>query len=177
MRTTNILAIIALGGAAIAVPAAAQGKPDEARPQVLTQLYDCGRIVDAAQRLACFDARVAELRSAEEARTIAFADRSKLKDKRRGLFGLSLADLNPFNDRDSEAEEIKQIDSTIGSAGQAGYKWTFTLADGARWVQIDSRTVVRHPVPGMKVTIKKGVIGNYAASFDGQPAIKVRRVN
>ena len=163
---------------AAALPAAAKGKDDLNldTPKVVQDLFDCRQIADATERLACYDQKVAAMRQAKEARDIVVADKAEVREARKGLFGLSLPSLKLFGGG-NDADEVKEIDAVVKSAQQGRYgAWQFTLEDGATWQQIDSETVVFGPHSGSKVRIKRGAFGSFKANIDGQPGIKVRRI-
>lgn len=145
-------------------------------PKIFKDLVDCRQITDAAQRLACYDEKVATLEKAQQSRDIVIADKAEVREAKKGLFGLTLPSIKLFGGGSSD-DEIKEIDAVVRIARQVGYgAWQFTLDDGATWQQIDSETVVFEPRAGSKVRIKRGALGSFIANIDGQPGIKVRRV-
>lgn len=160
-------------------PAAAARDTDAAKldtPKIFKDLVDCRQVTDPGQRLACYDQKVAALEQAQQSRDIVIADKAEVREARKGLFGLSLPSIKLFGGG-SEDDEIKEIDAVAKSARQVGYgAWQFTLEDGATWQQIDSETVVFGPHSGSKIKIKRGALGSFKANIDGQPGIKVRRV-
>lgn len=165
------------GGLCGAAPAAAPA----ARPDVLRKLVDCRAIQDATARLACYDAQVGALDVAEQRRDVVVMERKQVVEARKSLFGFSLPSLSLFGGGDKaekDGDSISQIETTIARARQTGYgQWSFTLADGARWVQTDSKTLAVPPAPGQKIRIRKGAMTSYFANIEGQPGIRVRREN
>lgn len=158
-----------------AAPALAQGAA-AGKPQALTRVLDCRTRAAPEERLACFDREVAALEAAEASRELVVVDQQQLRRTRRSLFGLSLPDLNIFGDGNDDEEAVTALESTIRSASQSAYgKWTLTLADGARWMQIDSRNLRKEPRAGDPIRIRRGAVGSYLANIDGQIAIRVRR--
>ena len=159
--------------------ASAQERPQE-RPQALNRLVACRSISATAERLACYDREVAAVDAAERARDLVVVDRQQVRRTRRSLFGLALPNLGIFgddNDDDSEEEQASVLESTIRTVRQdADGKWTFTLEDGARWTQVDTRDLQRDPRPGNRVRIRRAGLGSYLANIDGQLAIRVRRI-
>lgn len=173
-----IVLLAAVPALAVAPAAAARGakaaKLDA--PKIFKDLVDCRQVTDAAERLACYDQKVAALEKAQQSRDIVIADKAEVREARKGLFGLSLPSIKLFGGG-SDEDEIKEIDAVVKSAHQVGYgAWQFTLEDGATWQQIDSETVVFGPHSGSKVKIKRGALGSFKANIDGQPGIKVHRV-
>lgn len=161
---------------------ASQTAHAEERPRAapFQKLLDCRSLTDSAQRLACYDAQVDTLESAEQKKEIVIVDKEQVREARRGLFGFTLPSLKIFGGgKDApEEEELKEIEATIRGTGRTpDGGWTFTLEDGARWYQIDNNIVARSPKAGSKVKIKRAALGSYFASIDGQPGIRVKRSN
>ena len=169
---TPIFAVLA----AAAAPAAAQ-EPEPERPEALTRLVECRNVPSEAERLACYDREVAAFEAAERSRELVVMDRQQVRRTRRTLFGLALPDLNIFGDDNEDEEEgASQIETTLRSAAEDPYgKWILVLEDGARWRQIDSRTLAREPRGGQTIRIRRAAMGSYLANIDGQIAIRVRR--
>jgi hypothetical protein len=157
---------------------------DEAKPRtpILAKLVECRGIADDAGRLACYDLQVKQLDQAERNQEVVVVDRTQIRKARRSLFGLTLPDLSIFGDRDErggqEEEGVTKIESTIRSAAQnANGRWVLTLEDGAKWIQVDTRTVARSPRPGMPIVIRRAAMGSFLANIDKQIAIRVDRFN
>ena len=175
--STGMVAIAGL--VLLAAPAAsapkkvAEGPP----PAQVTALLQCRNIADGAERLACFDKAAAAVDEAVAKRDIVVIDREGVKKTKRGLFGFSIPNLGIFGD-DSDEVEIKQIEGTVVStAFNADGGYIFRLADGSRWTQIDSKPFAIEPRNGEKVTVKKGALGSYFLTVEGQPGVKVKRIN
>ncbi|OHT22036.1 hypothetical protein [Edaphosphingomonas haloaromaticamans] len=155
----------------------------EGRPEIFTKLIECRSIADAAQRLACYDERVAALDTAEAQSDVVVVDKGQVRKAKRTLFGLSLPALTIFEGNDKEKareEEIKEIESTIKEASPlkgTQDRWVIVLEDGARWVQTEAKRINRAPKPGMSIKIRQAALGSYFANIDGQTAIRVRREN
>jgi hypothetical protein len=161
--------------AVVAAPAAAGGKdkPD-ARAPLFDQVVQCRAIADQTQRLACYDKAVAALDQAEKAHKIDVMDKSQVHEARRSLFGFSLPKIHLFGNGDDE--EVTQIDAVVASTTRdRDNRLIFTIDSGARWHQIDDRTVVGVK-RGVKVTIKDAAFGSYFANFP-HGAMRVRREN
>lgn len=172
-------AIIAVPLCLIAAPALAQKEPPK-RPEAFEKLINCRAIADSTARLACYEAQVERLDTAEKNSEVVVLDKAEVRKARRGLFGFTVPDLGIFGGRKSEAEdneEITQIESTIKWAGinRVG-KWTFIIEDGARWVQTDTADI-RIPKVGMKIRIREAAMGSYFANINDRPGIRVRRGN
>ncbi len=166
---------IAAAAFLFAAPGLAQQRNAE-RPQAVTRLLECRGIQPAEARLACYDRQVAAFEAAEASQELVVYDRERLRQTRRSLFGIALPNLSIFGGGDDE-DGVTQIESTIRALRQDPYgKYTFTLADGARWVQIDSREMRATPRVGQPIRIRRAMMGSYLANVNNQIAIRVRRV-
>ena len=172
------IAIAAAALVGLASGASAQReRPDQERPEVLGRVVECRAIAAPEERLACFDRAVAALDAAQTSGQLVAMDRQQVRRTRRSLFGLGLPDLGIFGDDNEDEEQARQIESTIRSASQnAVGKWIITLADGARWLQTDSRNLNIEPRQGHPVRIRRAARGSYLANVNGQVAIRVRRI-
>ena len=157
--------------AASAPKKVAEGPP----PAQVTELLNCRGIADSGQRLACYDRTAASIGDAVAKRDIVVFDRESVKKTKRGLFGFSIPNLGLFGD-DNDEVSIKQIDSTIAATSvnrDGGY--IFVLEDNTQWSQVDGKPVALPPRRGDKAVVKKGTLGSYFLSFDGQAGVKVKR--
>lgn len=160
----------------ITAPALAQERRQQARPQALTRVLECRAIQATAERLACYDREVAAFEAAESTQQVVVYDREQLRQTRRSLFGIALPNLSIFGGGGDE-DGVTQIESTIRGLRQDPYgKYTFTLEDGARWVQIDTRDLRLPPRVGQPIRIRRAMMGSYLANVGNQAAIRVRRV-
>jgi hypothetical protein len=166
---------IIVASAAISLPVAAKDKEPAPRPAIIQKLYDCRSIAEPAARLACFDAQVGVLADAEASKAVVIADKDTMKKTEKGLFGFTLPKIGLFG---NDSDQIAEIESKITSVRKLDReRWGFTLEDGARWVQLQPKDLVRAPKAGMVVRIRKGSIGSFIANIDNQPAVKVKREN
>ena len=172
--------LVAIGGlillASPASPAPkkiAEGPP----PAQVTALLQCRSIADSAERLACYDKAAATIDEAVAKRDIVVIDREGVQKTKRGLFGFSIPNLGIFGD-DNDVVEIKQIEGTlVSTAFNADGGYIFRLEDGSRWSQLDSKPFAIPPQSGDKVVVKKGALGAYFLTVEGQPGVKVKRIN
>lgn len=166
--------VILAAGMLAAAPAAALADDDEEPPvpQIFTDLVACQSIADDAERLACYDGRVAALRTAQEDDSIMVVDREEVREAERGLFGLRLPRLF------GGGEQIDAIESTIASVagGNRSRPWRFTLEDGSVWEQIDSEIMSRDPRAGHPIRIERAALGSFRAEINGMRKIRVARV-
>lgn len=167
------LAGVFIIGAGASVALAAD---EPVRPDVVQKVFQCRTMTDAQARLACYDAAVGEMASAEQRRDILFADRAQVNKTKKGLFGLDLSNLNIFGG-DDDKDEVNEITGKIVSVGRFDRKWTLVLDDGARWSQIDTKTLPRDPKSGMDIRIRKAALGSFLANIDGMNAMRVKRTN
>jgi hypothetical protein len=175
---SSAAAFIALAALAGAAPAE---QARESRPDLFKKLIDCRAITESAARLACFDERVAALDAAEAKQDVVVVDRGQIRKARRSLFGLTLPRLGIFGggkEEEAEEEGFSQIDSTIQSArrNREG-KWVLILEDGARWVQVDNRSLLPDPAAGQPIRIRRAALGSSLANVGKQTAIRMRREN
>lgn len=176
--------LVVIPALSIAASAAAADRKPLPRPALLKELVDCRSVTDAAARLQCYDATVAKVDAAEQAKELVIVDHAEVKKARRGLFGLSLPDLGGlFGGGDDDKEEgvsalggLEEISSTIKSASLSNYgRWTFTIEDGATWVQTEGRPI-RTIKPGQPVRIRKAALGSFFANINDQSAVRVMRL-
>ena len=161
-------------------PVAAASGEEVQRPEVFEKLLGCRNVKDSTERLLCFDKQVAEMDAAASKAELVVVDRGQIRKTRRSLFGLNLPNLGIFGGGDAErreAEAFTEIESTISSARISGYRWLVVLEDGARWIQIDSKSLTRDPKAGQKIRIRKAALGSFLANIDGQTAIRMHREN
>ncbi len=176
MRVACLLAALVLVGTPLWAKDDAKPLP---RSDFLKKVVDCRSIADNAQRLACYDTQVARLDEAATRKEVVVVDQAEVKKTRKGLFGFNIGDLGIFGgggDNDDE-EGINQIESTVSSARQdATGRWIIIIADGAKWVQIDT-TSIRTPKPGQAIKIRKASLGSFFANINNQHAIRMMRQN
>ncbi len=142
-------------------------------PPVFQAVLDCKTVADPKDRLACFDHTVEILAKANSTRDIVIAERSTVKEAERGLFGLSLPRIKLFGGDDDD--QIKEIESTITNFRRdENGALIFTIADGARWRQIDSQPQIAKA--GDKIKIRKAALGSFFANINDRSGFKVTRV-
>lgn len=178
LRLAAAAALLA-GLAGLASGAHAQRQvPGQERPAVLSRVVQCRAIAAEAERLACYDREVATLDQAQASGELLAMDRSQVRRTRRSLFGLTVPNLGIFGDDNEDEEEASRIETTIRSATQnANGKWIIELADGARWLQIDSMNLNIRPRQGQPIRIRRAAMGSYLANVNNQTAIRMRRMN
>lgn len=171
----RILAPIGAGVFALAAvsPAALAAETQPLAAAVL----ECRNQADEGARLRCYDAAVAAFAQAMNAGDVVLVDRQEVRQTRRSLFGLSMPNLPFFRGDDSQEEEIEEIQGTIQSASVDRHrKWTVVLDSGAVWRTTESYRGFKQPEPGKTVTLKKGTMGGYWLSLEGEGAVRALRV-
>lgn len=148
--------------------------PELARPKAFDDVIACKTIENADERLACYDAKVAAMDEAQKKQELVITDKAAVKEAKRGLFGFDIPKIKIFGG-DDDVTEIEAVVKTV-SANRAGII-TISLEDGARWQQVDTKVLNREPRPGSKAKIRVASMGSYLVTFDGGPAIRMKRVN
>jgi hypothetical protein len=169
--------------ALLAVLAAPLAHADPAR-DALAEVAKCADIVDAAERLGCFDAAMARVRSALAAPAPEAPSKSLLE-----WFGFSrppqpVTKPEEFGKTAPEApaaEEINEISSPVLEFARTLHgKAVFILENGQVWRQIDSdTTAVPDPERGTRMTVKieRGFLGSYNLTIGGRNIlVKVNRL-
>lgn len=156
--------------------AAAHAQDNSKRPKVLEEIFECRKVADPGQRLACFEAAASKMEEAEQQGDVVVVDREQAQQARRRAFGLPLPNITLFGKRDT-GPEITQIDSVVKRTWRSprGY-WWFQLDDGSVWRQINSYLIPRDPHPGSKVHVRKAMLGSYFMKVDRQQPVRVHRV-
>lgn len=178
MRTalTAMMAVIGVSG--LATGASAQVPPPD-RSALLSALTQCRQIATDAERLACFDRTASALDAAERQGEVVVVERSQIREARRQLFGFDVPALPSIFNRgdDAAAEpEVDSVETTLVSAGQnAEGKWTFRLADGSEWRQIDSAPVRFQNRQGTEIRVRRAALGSYLLTAGKSRAVRVRR--
>lgn len=174
-------AFLMLGAAALSAgvlgasaPALAQDA-NAARPALLEALLACRSVAATDARLACFDAAAAAFDTAEQQGEVTVIDRVQARETRTRLFGLDLDSANLFG-RLRQDDPVDAIETTLTSGRQDGRgQWTFVLADGSTWRQIDNERVTSRVTPGAAVRIRQGAVGSYLLSVGGARSVRARR--
>ncbi|MBB5711344.1 hypothetical protein [Sphingomonas xinjiangensis] len=162
-----------LGTAAFGQDAASQ------RAAAFDRVVRCRSIADPQQRLACFEREVDALQQAESRKEVVIVDQKQIRAAKRSLFGIQLPKIAIFDgDNKDGADDAIELETTITSFGRSGEGGvSFTTAEGARWTQSDSRTIIGSVKPGSKVTLRRAAFGSYFAKLDGRPSFRAKRLN
>lgn len=169
-----LVAAIALCG--LATPTVAMAQATSERPALLNQIVECRHQTDPAQRLACYDRAIEVFDDAERQGEVVVVDRAQVRETRRGLFGFDLPTLPDFLARGETQEPLDSIETTLARASRISEsRWTFTLADGSVWRQVDSERVRFRNREGVPVRIRRAALGSYLMVIDNSRAVRVRR--
>lgn len=170
--------------AALAGNAIAQQAPAEAQtPEALNKVYACAAVAGAEARLACFDAAVAAMRSAEAQGEFAAVDANRVRQIERESFGFSLPSLPRLGllgrGRAADTAALAEPPSTqtmrIARTSRFDGRDSFVMDNGQVWVLIEAKEN-RHARQGAEVTIRKAALGSYLLSVEaGGAALRVRR--
>lgn len=171
----KMIACLTLSLMLTAPSASAKDKKEQHEaPDAFKQVVACRQITEDAARLACYDHQVAALDAAEKSGEVIVADQQDVKETQQGLFGFTVP-RTPLLGQD--AQPVSQVETVVGSARQdPSGRWRIVMEDGAVWEQVDTEPLAFDPRPGDKVVIKRAAMGSFKARIDGQPPIRVRRV-
>lgn len=189
MRAPSTSIYVALGAAfvlaALAAPVLAQPQlPNPASPEVIQKVYACAATVDDIARLACFDAAVGALKTAETQGQFAAVDAAGVRQLEREAFGfslpslprLSLPSLGRSEGGSAPAQEsTAELALTIARRGSFDGRPSYVMNNGQVWVLVDTDDN-RLARAGAAVTIKRGAVGSYLMKVEaGGAAVRVRR--
>lgn len=170
-----VFAGLLAAGTLVANAASAQQASAPERPELLSRLVACRSVTAADARLACYDAATGALDSAERQGEVVVVDRAQVSAARRQLFGFELPSITLF-DSGPTPERIDSVETTLARASSAGDgKWTFVLADGGTWRQIDSDRVSFRNTAGQPVRVRRATLGSYLLTVGDSRAVRVRR--
>lgn len=173
----NAMFVMCLGAALLgAYPAGAQDPASAGQSALLIdKITACRAIVGAEARLACFDQAAATLAKARSDRQMVVLDRGEVRQKRKSLFGLRLPEIQLFGRDEAGEPEIREIRSKVVKLAPYGRdQWTVWLEQGGVWRTTEKARF--DPEVGEPVRIFKAAMGSFRASFDGNLAVRIERV-
>ena len=158
------------------MPAAAQDAPMASTKEV----YACSDIADNDERLACYDAAVGRLKSAEEAGEVVTVTRDEVEKVQKDSFGFSIPSLPKFASSifsDEEDNEIKELVLPVARVAKSGSDFIIYLENGQVWRQIDTTSVYYSSKLGVdEATIKSAALGSYRMKLDNGVFFRVKRI-
>jgi hypothetical protein len=178
MKSTygHIFAIAAAGFLVFVTGPSAAAPAAGGHARLMQQLAGCADVPERDARLACYEAAAAALKDAERRGDLVIVDREQADAVRRQSFGFNLPSLSLF-DHGERPEPVDAVSARLVSATrEGGGRWIFRLDDGAAWTQVDSEALMLPPRAGMRVDIRKGMVGSYFLGLDGHAGVRVRRV-
>ena len=162
--------MVAVSGAtlaAVAAPAIAQ----EGDGAIRSQLRSCSQIAEVSSRVACYDVLSEDVGGAPAERAVA---------EPRGLGSEQVRQVQPTRTEPvAEHAERESIEATVTAAVQRepGIH-LLTLEDGARWEFAEGVSPSYNPPRrGSTVEIRSAAMGSYLMRFQGQQAVRVRRIH
>ena len=163
----------------LACPAIAEDNP-------LSDVYACVDKADDMERLACYDAAVGVVKTAEEAGEITTVSRAQIEEVERDSFGFHIPSLpklalphfgsneNGDGDRPERIREVRSAITRIGTSATG--KVEITLENGQVWRQTDSTFLVKARRNPEMATIKHGAFSSYRMQLDNGRWFKARRI-
>jgi len=175
MKRKIILAAAAGALLSTTVSAAPRKPATTSTPAQIQRLLGCRALADAAQRLACFDRETSALDQAMARKDLVVIDRERATAAKRSLFGFSVPSFGGLFGGDEN--EVKEVQSTVaGVARNPEGGWTIKLADGSTWTQTDDSPTALRPERGQKIVVRRGSLGSFRLSINGQPGVRVKRI-
>lgn len=154
---------------------------EEDKPVSTQAVYECAKLSEDVERLACYDAAVGRLKAAEDAGEVTTISRTEVETVQREAFGFSLPSLPriampKFGDgSDGEIKEIVAGVEKIRPSRVNGL--TITLDNGQVWQQTDGRRVTYSKRKGVEeAVVKQAALGSFMMKLDGGVAFRVKRV-
>lgn len=163
--------------ASMILPAAAEESADKVSTATV---YACADIETDSERLACYDAAVGRLKTAEETGEVVTVSRDEVEQVKKESFGFSIPSLpnfaaSVFGGDDEDIDEMTLPVARIAKSTRGDF--VIYLENGQVWQQIDSKSVYYSPKVGVEnVTIKSAALGSYRMQFDDGIFFRVKRI-
>jgi hypothetical protein len=166
---------------AVATFAALSASPGSAQ---VDSLSSCLAILDVNARVACYDALARAEQSvqsevSEESappNTTTAGPEAPSNPTPRAEFGLSAAEREQR--RPAQQQQLESLAVQVSSARVVGPGyWRFTMDDGSTWQLAEVLRSFRPPRSGDAAIIRRGSLGSYLLEADGQPGIRIKRLN
>jgi hypothetical protein len=146
----------------------------------LENLYSCSAIVADAARLACYDAAIGRLKSAEQSGDVTVVDAAKVKDLQRESFGFALPSLPKLllpHFGGGKNADLKDLSAQVDHVTLTGDGKAIVFLDNKQiWRQIDdvNPSWIK---PGRPVILKRGALGSFflTAQHGSVASVRVHR--
>jgi len=173
--TGKIFALIwAMGATSILAAPCYASQASSSQAQPVQRLFECRALAEGTARLACYDSATASLERAEQQGEIVVVERQRVLESRRALFGFTLPDVSTL--LGSETDQLNEVETTLERASYTpGAGWTFYLADGSVWRQIDSTPLQFRARDGLPIKIRRASMGTYFLKVSDNPAVRAKR--
>jgi hypothetical protein len=168
----SIHRLISVAATALAIAPSVQAKTEEAQalPPVVQAVADCRALGDSAQRLACYDRSVGAMMDAQAQRNLVVADRTKVVDTQRKLFGTYADGTDLFG-----AVKLDRIEAKVlGVSTDRDGRWRVTLEGGSTWTQV-GYDYVNEPKVGALAVVRKVSLGGYELAVPGSRPFRAVR--
>lgn len=158
----------------------AQTPADGATPHQLARVFACADIAEDAERWACYDATVPQLRSAQGGGDLVVIDRVNVERMQEQSFGFNLPDLQNllprFGGESGQPSQLDRVEATVERIEtHASGRSSFHMRNGQVWTQVDAERV-RNVRAGDTVAIESAMFGSFMISSPrGGMGIRVRR--
>lgn len=138
----------------------------------LSSIYACKEITDSDERLACYDAQVDILRSAEKNKEIVAIDIESAKQIKREAFGFSLPSLSRIGlPKIGTDEKIDSVTLSVKSVRTQGSRYIITLDNGQVWKEVGGHQK-RIPKGTLTATIKPKSLGSFMLTLNNSNSQK-----
>ena len=170
MRNLLVIPCLAL----LPLTAMAEGTPVDA-------VYACADEADDAARLACYDAAVGRMKTAQDAGEIATVTRADVEEVQKDTFGFSIPSLPrlalPRLGGGSDSSALEELALSVAHVRRDPYgKLVVTLENGQVWHQTDSSHISYSRRRGVEAAVvRRASLGSYRMKLDGGRAFRVRR--
>jgi hypothetical protein len=156
----------------------------------LSPIYACAEKTIPAERLACFDTAVAQVKAAEARSEIVTMDQPRVAAVRREAFGFRIPSFARFGLGGAGAaagasasapkpadDQIDEQDFAVARVGQAGSRVSLVLTNGNVWNLVEDERFNAPRQTPFNVRIKSASMGSYILSVEGRnKGYRVRRV-
>lgn len=136
---------------------------------IRSQLQACAQIADITARVGCYDALSQE----------AAGPPARPADPQPRGLGSEQVSRAPATQRErDDSATAASMDATVTSAAEREPgKYLLTLADGAQWEFVEGVPLSYSPPRrGSTVEIRSASMGSYLLRYQGQAAVRVRRI-